>query len=496
MYQAYLNSPNSQLFIIDPEREYKALAIKLKGTVSDNIVLTDLYLLIDGMTGLSTSTKVATYDKTNGKWKNAAGTADFAKVGVLGTNGYEFDIDTDSNEFDIDNGHSVNWTLVWDTAMIDGVADTNIKVQLTAHDNARAAGHSVNGVATDYNTTATRQVDVVPYITKLYTSISASAGEEFARSATGKYIVRGRYSNGGTPGNRTYGTETVRLFGYNLVADPTDGNVTIASTENIKTTASTAAETTKYKGFHLKFPIGTGTNSGKLSIIVNEVESLNNVNASPEFEDGGIEPTEDSIAMYNSQANGKTSNRLTDDVDLWVWDMSNFLDKTNITSPMLKMDKAGSYYMSYGNGVPDMFVNKNGTERSIDMSYNKFHNTNVQFDDNGNIYAVATNTDRIGDKSARFVFYTPYSNTQNNQWPQVRDVDNYSEANNGADVEYRNPTNYKRHLELAFNSATGIYDINRVKIPKITSYTNGAKTNIGIAYYDYNNTIHPVKVRF
>ena len=33
MYQAYLNSPNSQLFIIDPEREYKALAIKLKGTI-------------------------------------------------------------------------------------------------------------------------------------------------------------------------------------------------------------------------------------------------------------------------------------------------------------------------------------------------------------------------------------------------------------------------------------------------------------------------------
>ena len=36
--------------------------IKLKGTVSDNIVLTDLYLLIDGMTDLTTSTKVATYD--------------------------------------------------------------------------------------------------------------------------------------------------------------------------------------------------------------------------------------------------------------------------------------------------------------------------------------------------------------------------------------------------------------------------------------------------
>ena len=33
MYQAYLNSTNSQLFIIDPEREYKALAEKLGGTI-------------------------------------------------------------------------------------------------------------------------------------------------------------------------------------------------------------------------------------------------------------------------------------------------------------------------------------------------------------------------------------------------------------------------------------------------------------------------------
>lgn len=33
MYQAYLNSTNSQLFIIDPEREYKVLAEKLGGTI-------------------------------------------------------------------------------------------------------------------------------------------------------------------------------------------------------------------------------------------------------------------------------------------------------------------------------------------------------------------------------------------------------------------------------------------------------------------------------
>ena len=78
------------------------------------------------------------------------------------------------------------------------------------------------------------------------------------------------------------------------------------------------------------------------------------------------------------------------------------------------------------------------------------------YDDNGNIYAVATNTDRIGDTSARFVFYTPYSNTQNNHMPAV---------NNGSNGEYQNSSNSKRHLEIVYNGATQVYDINRVKQP-------------------------------
>ena len=333
----------------------------------------------------------------------------------------------------------------------------------------------------------------MPYITKLYTSISETAGEEFARSATGKYIVRGRYRakvNGTWNDNLT---ETVRIFGLNLAAG---NNVVIDSAPNTKltTTASTAAETTKYKGVHLTFPVGTGSSSGKLSITINGVTSLNNVNASPTFVVGATQATEDSDAMYNSQANNKTNNRLTDDVELWVWDMNYFLNETNITSPMLKMDKNGSYYMSYGYQVNYMYINKDGNTRQIDGSYNKFHNTNVLYDDNGNIYAVATNTDRVNDSSAKFAFYTPYSQTQSNQMPPQVDKVNgeyqYSSAYTG---DYRKG---KRHLEHAFNAKTGVYNINRVRYPKITSYTDNARTYIGMAYYDANNSINPVKFRY
>ena len=150
----------------------------------------------------------------------------------------------------------------------------------------------------------------------------------------------------------------------------------------------------------------------------------------------------------------------------------------------MKMDSAGNYYMSYGYGVPSMYVNKNGIERQIDYSYNKFHNTNVAYDDNGNIYAVATNTDRIDDYSAKFVFYT---GTKNNQMPA---------SVTSSDGAYTKPSNSKRHLERVYNNSTGIYDINRVKNPKITTYTSENTTYVAMAYYDYNNTINPVKFRF
>lgn len=313
-------------------------------------------------------------------------------------------------------------------------------------------------------------MDVVPYITGVYTGISESAGSEFARSATGKYIVRGN--------NSSSQTETVKLYGFNLKAAA--NAVKVGSTSLTPTAGGT--DTT---GSYLNLAIGTSTVSGDLSITVNSVESLNNKNANPTF----ASETDNTITAYeyNSQANGITNDRLDDDVSLWVWNLGYFLNETNITSPMMKMDKSGSYYMSYGYGVPSMYVNKDGTERRIDGSYNKFHNTNVQYDDNGNLYAVATNTDRISDTSARFVFYTPYSTNKSNNMPAT---------NNGTNGTYTQSNTSKRHLELVYNGSTEVYDINRVKNPKMTSYTNGATTYLGIAYFDYNNTINPVKVRF
>ena len=297
------------------------------------------------------------------------------------------------------------------------------------------------------------------YVTKVSTGIGRSAGNEFARSALGKYSV--------------YENEKVIIYGFNLKGAARSAKINGTSVTPVLNVDS------------LEIPIGTTATSGKLEISIgatNEtlIPVLNNLNHNPTFDTDGQTITG---YEYNSQANGKNNNRLNDDVEFVIWNMGKFVNSTNITSPMMKMDASSNWYMSYGNGVPSMYVNKNGTTTQVDYSYNMFQNTNVAFDSSGNIYAVATNTDRVNNKSARYVFYTGKSNDYSG-------TDSYN---------YTYSDNYKHHLEQVYNGTTGVYDINRVQRPKM--FITGARTTanpakIYMSYFDANNTINPVKFRY
>ena len=425
--------------------------IKFTGTINDERRISEIKLTVNKSFSNTTvsGTTLATYSTTTGAFDNTT-------IVPNGATGLTFRIL--SSTFSTASGHTVTWELEVDSEKVgnNAVADKDVLFTLTANDGTGDG-------------TGTHQIDIVPYITKLYTGLSDSAGEEFARSATGKYVVRAG--------------ETVRMYGYNLKAGTNAVKVSYTSGDptSLTPTASNATETSTY-GAHLKLPIGTDAKSGKVTITVNGVQSLNNLNTNPTF----VSATDDTVTAYenNSQANGITNNRLNDDVELWVWDLGAFLTETDITSPMMKMDKNSNYYMSYGYGVPSMYVNKNGTTRQVDFSYNKFHNTNVIFDDNGNIFAVATNTDRVVNDSSRFVLYTPH----NDYMPD------YVDSSDKYEYQYRRTS--KRHLEMAYNTATGVYNINRVKRPKLASYTDGANTYLGVVYFDYNNNDSPVRFRF
>ncbi|MBB5225262.1 hypothetical protein DYE50_04670 [Treponema ruminis] len=403
-------------------------------------------------------------------------------------------------------GHKIYWTITIDTEQINGVAAKDVKLTVTATDlsnltsaNATSTNSYPASGMTDAKTNhvPVYQMDVVPYITKLYTRLSHNAGEEFARSATGRYSV-----------NKA---ETFRLFGFNLDKSETGvGNnktvkTTVTFTPDGATTGtaldvSIPVETdTEDKeildkselGSHIKVAAANATTKGSLKVTVNGVVSLNNDNVDPSF-------TDNDTKAYNSQANGITNNLLNDDVKIYLWTTGVFDTimsghGANVTSPMMKFDPSGNYYISYGQGANLFAINKyykdstntyKNDDRTLDMCYNKYHNTNVAYDTDGNIYGVATNTDRINTSSGSATSFTFFSRALGKLIDGNTDNNSYKAGN------YYNGSN-KRRLELSHyggisntDDDTGTYNINRVQRPKLTVSGNTSSAKVYMAYYD------------
>lgn len=455
---------------------------------------------------------MATYDPvstaaayvTNGGWSRLSGNSGSS---VANGGKYEWTISRTSTTEEINarkygdscylsqEGHKIYWTITIDTEQISDVAAEDVKLTVTATDksNLASTGATVTSSSpvagkTDAkeNHVPVYQMDVVPYITKVYTRISKNAGEEFARSATGRYSLNQ--------------AETFRLFGFNL--DKTTANNTVKTTvtftadgatngTNLTVTLPVNTDTEDKEildntalGSHIKVSAANITTKGSLKVSVNGVSSLNNDNAEPEF-------TENDRKAYNSQANGITNNLLNDDVKIYLWTTGAFDTVmsghgANVTSPMMKFDTNGNYYISYGQGAKLFAINKNSTDTTLESCYNKYHNTNVAFDGSGNFYGVATDTDRIDTSTtgatsftffSRTLGYGPYSGT-------------YLYSNSHNHGNYTVGTD-KRRLELSQydgqnnnTNDTGTYNINRVQRPKLTVSGNSDTAKVYMAYYD------------
>ena len=492
--------------------------IYLEGTAKDNVVVEEILMKFPGLT---TGTDFVTVAKRN----RTAGSEDLGKWEAktsLATNGFEFDSTSvnETTETDSATGldkNVVNFRIKINTAKITGTAGTDKKIQIQAKDRGGITAVTTNNVATysgiqsstesaaaqtkvtamawssaknisgsKYRDleltdligtkdkladavivylderTPTYKVDVVPYIVRIETGITSSAGSEFTRSARGRYIVREN--------------ETVNLYGFNLVS---------GSTVNIGSgTATTSAGGVDANGIpYLNLPIGTNS-SGDVYITTNSVISLNNQNKNPTIDD------DDKITAvaYNSQADGKANNRLTDDVSLWVWNLGVFdtqMNTLNITSPMMKFDTNGNYYISYGKGSNTFAIDKNDESSSLETCYNKYHNTNVAFDSSGNFYGVATNTDRVGTDRTDATSFTFFSRALGKMIEGYANYDNtYITYQGVARGNYYNGSN-KRRLELSqYGGDAGTYDINRVKRPKLTVSGSDTSAKVYMAYYD------------
>ena len=291
-------------------------------------------------------------------------------------------------------------------------------------------------------------VNSVPYIREIVTGLTSADSSykgSFSRASTGEYPVRAG--------------ETIQVKGFNLAG----GEVFLGST-SLGTNLNSVS-------------IASSHTSGELSVKVGSIESINNkVNISK---------------PYNIEANNMNNDVLTAKRKLFVWKMTPIINNNFMESPQFVMDSKSNYYMSYGslagsymsfnmmkNGTVDHTATQMEDNYVIEQCFSKYHNTVVAFDDDENMYGGATNTDRAGGSTS----FTFFSREQG------------SDAT-GTTGNYDGGTN-RRRLENSNNIGRGVYDVNRVQIPKLAVRGPSSDAKVALIYYDRNNDALPIKFRY
>ncbi len=483
----YFASNKTGIYDLDPKVSGK---ISLSGTVFDDHTLDSIWICIDDKTptGYLTSATNAGYGsngkvtyKIDGKnytfyqmahytssgWVNAAATID--------ANGLAFTVDaSDENSYFGQSGHKVVWKLDFDTSTIASVAKADIKIRLLTVD------HSGNENSFVINTDSGDgtynlpyyQMDVVPYITSLTTSLSSKNKKNPSvngRSALGAYPVY--YHTSKTDGSSAL--EEIIVNGFNLK----DGaEVTMQGSGDNPPSASLSGG---------KFTLSAEATSGEINLSVNGISNLNNINNN--FATGSYEGTiddssdyEDKVEYaYNLQPNNINNKYLTDDIKLAVIQINSQAatgTEGPIENPRMRISpNGGKLGFSFASGNGKFFMPKN-SETSFTYwgkDNDKYNAVEFIYDESGYTYGVAAGRDTgaSGGTASKFRYHA-------GRWG----------VSTGGDAK----SNVKsRRLEHQGYKEEGleVYHVNAYRIfsPSL-AVTRGASNshspNVYLAYYD------------
>ncbi|MBM7023260.1 hypothetical protein [Treponema sp. Marseille-Q4523] len=306
-------------------------------------------------------------------------------------------------------------------------------------------------------------VNVVPYITEVVTGLTSADGGfkgSFSRASTGEYPVRAGET---TESSAEKEKRKIHIKGFNLKHNSTYGNAFLGTRD-----LSNALES-------IYLDSSTST-SGELKVSVNSIDSINN--------------KVDITKPYNLEANNANNDILTVKRKLFVWETKPIIDNNFMESPQFVMDKNSNYYMSYGilavSGDLSFAMMKNTTVTAVQMAsshiieqcYSKYQNTVIAYDEGGNMYGGASNTDRASN-STSFTFFSRTRGT----------------GATGHYGNYNGGTN-RRRLENNANTTRNVYDVSRVQIPKLAVRGGSSDAKVALIYYDRNNNTTPVKFRY
>jgi hypothetical protein len=211
----------------------------------------------------------------------------------------------ENHSLTLDYSHVVNWSFAWDTSTVTSTARNNVTVTFRVYD---AAG-TVNSVP------ASVTVNIVPYITEIVTSLPSN----FDRSAAnGWYPVREG--------------EVIDIRGFNLnnAANGVTANSVAVGSTNLTNLAVGSGGAKR----HIRGTVPAAAVSGNLVVTVNGVDSFNNRN--------------NDDAVYNKEPNNVTSNILTDNRGLYVWNTGLLVNSVNLQNPIMRVSNAAGRRIVFG----------------------------------------------------------------------------------------------------------------------------------------------------
>ena len=407
--------------------------ITIEGTATDNVQLKELLATIPGFKDEFT---MATY--ANGSWTS---------VGNMDSDGWTCEVVPDETE---ENDHKVNWKFHWDTSKISNTVAKDVKVSVKATDRGKAilSGDKIT-ITYDSNTCenpATKQMDVVPYITGVTTSLSSLKNNNpsvYNRTALGRYSVKEG--------------ENVTLTGFNL------GNKT-----------SYAINST-----------------GSFSVTVNNIESLNNINNNDAIGSyTGIISDNEYAHGYNRRPNGDNNNLLNDDIYFVVWqfDSDAVIPKSGkIEQPVMKINPKndevgfafvnGPLYFSMGGSVTENYTTTHYSYCYWMGSYDFFTSVGFTYDALGNSYGVAAGGDINSDSADKFQLMS-------SRWGLA---DLGQSGSYGSSNSLRLESIGQKGDSAGNNKTTNYFDKQRIKSPTLATTVTGNSTNLYLAYYDAMN---------
>ena len=475
----------SEVFDLDPKVSGK---IKIEGEAFDETLLKTIKVSFDGNSVTATFTPENRTGGNNG-WSYDANTDDFS-------------LSINDTEGSTQTGHSVIWVYTVDTSKISNVVNTDREIKVEVTDARGADGGNKNTVgsistaAGEGNQTAFYKVDVVPYITEIDTELSkslkSSIKSAYSRTTLGHYIVR---SN-----------ESVILKGFNLgnsSVSPKYGNTSL---------------TLNSEG-NAELPVSLITTSGEVSITVNDIQILNNLNnnnACGSYKTETTEITEDSsydiknTYAYNRMPNRTSNNLLTDDVVIDIWEFDSDAAKPmsgELREPVMQVNPiTGQIGLTFVSGPAHVSMAYGSDSYTTwQRNYATYSNISMGYDTLGYVHATATglDTNPSSHHAGRFTYFY-------NKWGGSG-IDTQNGNYNGANAirleaiavpyitvtptaEMFNGTTYAtiRHKVLANGSfietEDGALTENRFYSPSIAATVHGtgtsAKTAVYLAYYD------------